>query len=146
MDNHRPISWHELRLTVPPDAIVKQYEQPHIAVSSLRIYGPESPLHSNPTFSITAARQALSPGATLERWAASIVDLAGDRRVRIQRRVGSHDLVLAVPATGDPIGTFIFAVVNRHGFNIMTDAAADPRSQEEIAAIIESIRFEEGSA
>ena len=142
MDDREFLSWHELRLTIPADASVSRLEQPHIAVSSLRVYGSEVPPQSGPAFWVTASRQALAPEATLESWAASIIDAAGDRRARTRQRMGSQEAILAVPKPDDPIGTFIFAVVNQHGYNIMTGAAPDPHSQAELVSVLESIHFE----
>ena len=141
MLNPRVRSWHELRVTVPADAEVIEPDVQHPAIRSLKIYGADMSEDIGSTFYFSAMRQILTTPLTLQEWSDSIIDLAADRRLRIPRRLGDHDVILAVPNVEEPIGTFVFAVVDGHGYNIMAGAAHDAVSQAEIAEILESLLF-----
>jgi hypothetical protein len=136
------ISWYELRVTVPSDAEVTQNPSRVASVASLKIYGRDVSEATGSTFSFSATRVALVSPLSLEEWSDGIIDAAAHRRVRVLRRLGDQDVIFAIPKVEEPIGTFVFAVIDGHGYNIMTSAGADSTSQAEIAEIVESIRFE----
>jgi hypothetical protein len=134
-----------MTIRVPTGSTVRTPPVSPSGISSLRIHGKYLPSGSV-AFSVMVARQRLAPGTSLDSWSESIIDAGAERRVRVRQSRGECEVILAVPRAGyENIGTFVFAVAGGHGYNIMTDAPADPDAQRDIAEVVASIRFCEGT-